>query len=262
MLAILECFSTVERKLSVAEIAVRTGMPRGTAHRIIRTMRHLGLLEQDRQRDQYRLGMKLFELGTTVLANMDLHREAQDRVEALSQASGATVHLSVFDGVNSTVINRSDPDGERVNTIFVLESSPAHASACGKAVLAFQPKEAIERLIERGLARLTPTTIVDPDGLRSELEQIRRQGYAFNNGELKPNVRCVGAPIRNISGQVFAAISVSGPAQRFTDARMAGYADLVVSYADAISAQLGHRPDRALPRPTAGRGRQTELATK
>jgi DNA-binding IclR family transcriptional regulator len=248
MMAILDCFSTVERKLSAAEIALKTGIPRGTVHRIIRTMRDFGLVDQDRDRDQYRLGMKLFELGTTVLANMDLHREATGAVEALTRASGETVHLSIFDGKSSTVINRTDPDGARVNTLFILESSPGHATASGKVALAFQPLAAIERFIARGLARITPKTITDPQALRDELAAIRTRGYAQDNEELAPNVRCVGAPIRNASGSVFAAISVSGQAERFTPERVAAYADLTCHHALSVSLQLGYRPDGALSR--------------
>lgn len=243
MMAIIDCFSTLERKLSVAEIAKKTKMPRGTAHRIIRTMRELGLMEQERQRDHYRLGMKLFEIGTTVLANMDLHREAKSSVEALTRVSGETVHLSVFDGVNSTVINRTDPEGNRVNTLFVLESSPAHATSSGKAALAFQPQSTVDKLISLGLRRIAPNTITDPKVLLAELETIRERGYAIDNEELSPGTKCVGAPIRNASGRVFASISVSGPARRFTPARIEAFSDLVKHYADAVSEQLGYRPN-------------------
>ncbi|MBN9306760.1 MAG: hypothetical protein BGO82_14130 [Devosia sp. 67-54] len=242
MMSILDCFSTLERKLSVAEIAKRTNMPRGTAHRIIRTMRDLGLMEQERQRDQYRLGMKLFELGTTVLANMDLQREAQSSVESLTRVSGEIVHLSVFDGINSTVINRTDPEGKRVNTLFVLESSPAHATSSGKVALAFQSQATLDRFLALGLRRISPNTITDPRVLLEELQTIRANGYAVDNEELTPGTKCVGAPIRSASGRVFAAISVSGPARRFAPERIEAFADLVKHYAEAISAQLGYRP--------------------
>lgn len=242
VMAILDCFSTLERKLSVAEIAKRTNIPRGTTHRIIRTMRDLGLMEQERQRDQYRLGMKLFELGTTVLANMDLHREAQSSVESLTRVSGEIVHLSVFDGLNSTVINRTDPDGKRVNTLFVLESSPAHATSSGKAALAFQAQPTIDKFLSLGLRRVSPNTITDPKVLLGELKAIRTNGYAIDNEEHTPGTKCVGAPIRNASGRVFASISVSGPARRFTPERIQAFSELVRHYAEAISAQLGYRP--------------------
>src|SRR5439155_23359084 len=76
VVSILEAFSTARRAMSLAEIAETSGLPRSTAHRLAASMRELGLLDQDGQRDRYRLGIKLFELGNTALANMDLHREA------------------------------------------------------------------------------------------------------------------------------------------------------------------------------------------
>lgn len=259
MMAIIDCFSTLERKLSVAEIAKRTKIPRGTAHRIIRTMRDLGLIEQERQRDLYRLGMKLFEIGTTVLANMDLHREAKSSVESLTRVSGETVHLAVFDGRNTTVINRTDPEGHRVNTLFVLESSPAHATSTGKAALAFQSDAAIQRFISLGLRRISPNTITDPKLLLEELARIRERGFAVDNEELTPGTKCVGAPIRSASGNVFAAISVSGPSRRFTQERIDAFSDLVKHYAEAISTQLGYRPNEQAEAekvpPVAGTGR-------
>src|SRR5215470_9370836 len=106
---ILDCFSTVNRALSLREICDRTGLPKSTTHRLIASMREVGLLDQDREGDRYRLGLKLFELGNIVLANMDLHREARPFVEALTRVSGHVVHLAVFDGRQAVVIHRSDP---------------------------------------------------------------------------------------------------------------------------------------------------------
>ncbi len=243
MMAVLDCFSTVDRRLSVAEIARRTRIPRGTAHRIIRTMREFGLLEQEREREEYSLGMKLFDLGTTVLSNMDLHREAKADIEALTRASDETVHLSVFDGRNSTVVHRTDKGQNQTNTLYVLDASPAHATASGKAALAFQEARDVDRLIAMGLRRLTPSTITDGESLRVELAEIRNRGYAIDNEELTPGTRCIASPIRNGSGRVFAAISVSGPIRRITPDRTQELSGLVMYYADAISERLGYRPE-------------------
>ncbi|SLK09014.1 IclR family transcriptional regulator [Novosphingobium mathurense] len=241
--AVLDCFSTVEQQLSVAEIAKRIGIPRGTANRIIRTLKELGYLEQERQRDQFRLGMKLFGLGNTVLANMELQHEARSTVEALTRVSGETVHLAVFDGVHSTVINRTDADGSSFNTRYVLEASPAHATSTGKAALAFQSPAEIERFISLGLRRFTEQTIVDPDHLRQELQAIRERGYAFDDGELTDGVKCIGAPIHNSSGRVFAAISISGISDEFTTKKIDLFSSLVVNHADLISSRLGYDPE-------------------
>ena len=241
ILPILECFSTVDRKLAVTEIVKRTGVPRATAHRIISTLREIGFLDQDKERDHYRLGLKFFELGCMVLANMDLHREAKPFVDALARLSGETVNLTVFNGTHSVIINRSEPDRERVNPITTLEAVPAHCSASGKAALAFQEASIIERVISLGLPRFTSTTITDRAALLKELAKIRGTGYAIDNEEHQPGVRCVGAPIRGASGRVFAGLSVTGAARRITPPRFDDLAALVKHHARAISAQLGYR---------------------
>jgi len=242
ILPILECFSTVDRKLAVTEIVKRTGFPRATAHRIVSTLREIGFLDQDKERDHYRLGLKLFEFGSMVLANMDLHREAKPFVDALARLSGEAVNLTVFNGTHSVIINRSEPDyRERVNPITTLEAVPAHCSASGKAALAFQEASIIERVISLGLPRFTSTTITDRAALLKELAKIRGTGYAIDNEEHQPGVRCVGAPIRGASGRVFAGLSVTGAARRITPPRFDDLAALVKHHARAISAQLGYR---------------------
>ena len=91
----------------------------------------------------------------------------------------------------------------------------------------------------------TRNTIVDPGALRRELAAIRARGYSIDNCEHEPDLRCVGAPIRNAAGRVFAAISASGPARRLPDERIPGLAEQVVAHAEAISARLGHVPEKA-----------------
>lgn len=241
-IAVLDCFSTLDRQLSVAAIARQIGIPRGTAHRIIATLRDHGLLEQDRERGNYRLGMKLFEYGTTVLGTMELQREAKSFVEALTKVSGLSVSLCVFDGARSTLVNRTERDGEHANSTVLIEAAPAHCTSTGKSVLAFQPPAIVAKVIALGLMRHTPHTISDRDALLNELALVRERGYAVDDEEHSIGIRCVGAPIRNLSGRVFAAISVSGPARRIPDSRIPELGELVVHYADAISAQLGYRP--------------------
>jgi DNA-binding IclR family transcriptional regulator len=240
---ILDCFSTLDRELSVSEIARRTGMPKSTAHRLADSLKAVGFLEQDGNRDQYRLGLKLFELGSTVLANMPLHREARPFVDSLTKLAGEAVHLCVFDGTHMVTVERAERATSAHNTVTTMEASPCYCTGVGKATLAFQGEAVIEKVIRLGLRPLTRNTIIDPQKLLAELDLTRRRGYAFDDGEHEPGVRCVGAPIRNVAGRVFAAISVTGPARRFPDERIAGLAELVTGHAASISARLGYRGD-------------------
>lgn len=236
VVSILDAFSTSRRSLSLAEVSAVTGFPRSTAHRLAASMRDVGLLDQDGHRDRYRLGLKLFELGNTVLANMDLHREARPLVDALSQVTGHLVHLAVFDGRQAIVIHRVAADSGTPLTL--IEAAPVHCTSVGKAILAFQPAARIDAIIAGGLKRFTDVTITDGRKLRSELKTIRGRGYAFDEGEHQPGIRCVGAPIHDRAGRVVAGLSVSGPARRLKKDQVAELAKIVVHHARLVATRL------------------------
>jgi DNA-binding IclR family transcriptional regulator len=241
VMRVLECFSTRDRALSLGEICVRTGFPKTTTHRLVASLRDVGLLDQDQERDRYRLGLKLFGLGNTVLANMDLHREARPFIDQLTRLSGHSVHLAVFDGRQAVVIHRADPHPEGSPVVFI-EAAPAHCTGVGKAILAFQPSDMLSQLAALGaLVRYTDTTITDPARLAVHLAETRDRGWSVDEGEHQPGLRCVGAPIRDQSGRVFAAISVSAPNRELPQSRVMAAAKLVLHAAQAISVALGWR---------------------
>ncbi len=242
VMRVLDTFSTVERALSLAEICQRTGFPKSTTHRLLASMREAGLLDQARERDRYRLGVKLFSLGNIALANLELHREARPFVEALTRQTGHAVHLAVFDGHRAVVIHRADASTERSQPVTLIEQAPTTCTSVGKAILAFQPAPAIARVIAAGLVRYTDATITEPEALRRDLAETRARGYARDEGEHQPGVRCIGAPIRDMTGQVIAGISVTSPMRRLPARAIAALATVVIHHADAISAALGFRP--------------------
>ena len=256
MLDVLECFSSIDPELSVLQIAQRTGLPRTTVHRLVDSLRAVGSLEQEASRENYRLGLRLFGLGNTALTNMPLHREAAPFVDTLHKLTGEMVHLYVFEGSQMVFVERSF-DRTRPNNVFTtVEASPCHSTGVGKAALAFQPPAVIERVMALGMQRFTRNTIVSPEALRQELAAIRARGYAIDDCEHEPDLRCVAAPVRNSAGRVFAAISVTGNTRRMEQHPTEDLAALVVSHARQISAQLGYQPDaparkrrRAGPRP-------------
>ncbi|WP_288050141.1 IclR family transcriptional regulator [Acidiphilium sp.] len=254
LMRVLDSFSTTDRALSMSEICQRTGYPKSTTHRLLASLRKAGLLDQDGDRDRYRLGLKLFELGNTVLANMDLHREARPYIEMLGRLTDQTVHLAVFDGRHAIVVGRSDPQPDGSGRAF-FESAPAHCTSVGKAVLAHLPPPALDRFIAGGLARFTDTTLTDPAALRADLAATRARGYALDEGEHQPGLRCIGAPIHDVSGRVFAAISVSGPSWKLPTGEAERTAKIVMHTARGISQALGYRGlayERQLPAGAAG----------
>ncbi|SDG71868.1 IclR family transcriptional regulator [Pelagibacterium luteolum] len=240
LVKVLECFSLSDRALSLAEICNRTGFPRSTTHRLLASLRDVGFLEQGKERDRYRLGLKLFALGNTALSSFDIHREAAVTVNSLRRLAGHTVHLAMFDGFRAVVIRRADPTVENTTPSTFLENAPAHCTSVGKAILAWQSEEVIDRLIEAGLPKFTPDTISDPVALREELAIIRERGYAIDDGEHLPGLRCIGAPIRNFQGQVIAGISISGPTWQMPKENIPDLAKVVVYHANQITENLAN----------------------
>ena len=240
VLLILECFSRDERDLGLADLASRTGLPKATTHRLLASLKAIGFIEQHHGGDRYRLGMKLFELGSVVLANMELPREAQPFVDRLAGMTGATVHLCVFDGAQAVFVDRRHADNVTRNTLTLLEGAPVHCTAVGKAILAFQPPRIVERIAAQGLIAFTPRTITTAKALCAELARIRERGWAIDDAEHQPGLRCVAAPVRNGSGRVIAAISVSGAADQITPGKDEIHGRLVTGIASELARRLGY----------------------
>jgi len=241
MASILGSFSTVSRSLSLTQIAQAAGLPRATANRMLGTLREIGFIQQNARNGLYSLGIRLFELGSLALSNMDLMREAKPFMDRLSRLTGEAVHLGVFDGSSVVVVEREAPQ-ERVASrqLSEVESAPAYCTGLGKAVLAFQEPAVVERIVAGGLSPFTAQTLTSAQALEADLALTRGRGYAVDNAEYQVWVRCVAAPIRNANGQVFAAVSVTGAADRITPARTAQLSEMVVHTAGAISRHLGH----------------------
>jgi DNA-binding IclR family transcriptional regulator len=245
MMDVLSCFSTVHRSFGLAQIASAAGLPRATAHRMLAALREIGFIEQDGRSGNYSLGIRLFELGSLALANMDLLREAKPHMDRLSRLTGQPAHLGLFNGYAVVVVEREEPDDRPTRALPDTETAPAHCTGVGKAVLAFQGEDVVDRVIEAGLKAYTANTIATRERLLPDLATIRARGYSIDDCEHQIWVRCVAAPVRNASGHVFAAISVTGPADRMTMERLEQLAPVVVQTADTISRQLGYVPATA-----------------
>jgi len=210
--AIVEAFGTNDVLLSLADLARRTELPKSTVHRIANRLVAQQWLE--RVDAQYRLGIRLFELGQLFeLQRFRLRETALPFMEDLYEATHEIVNLAVLDDDEMVYIEKIS--GHRRVPIETRLGCrmPAHCTALGKAVLAFADPDAIERVITAGLPAKTPHSITDPTALRKQLKEIAMKRVAIDKGEYMPNVVCVAAPIFNGNKPV-AAISVTGPAPR------------------------------------------------
>lgn len=236
---ILEAFES-DRGMSVTKISKILNLPKSSVHEILSTLVTEGILEKDFDSSTYHLGIKLFELGNRARSNLEIRKVATPYLKELNARFDETVHLTVLDNQEVLYIECFEST-KRLRTYSVIGvRAPLYCTAVGKAILAFLPLDEIDEIIKvKGLEKFTENTITDRNVLLQELEKIVLAGYAVDNMEHEDGVRCVGAPIRNYSGKVFASISVSGPSQRVTLENIPEIAELVIATASDISRKLG-----------------------
>jgi IclR family transcriptional regulator, KDG regulon repressor len=244
--AILNAFSADEHELGVTEIADRLGLHKSTVHRFMVNLDAAGMVERNSRTGRYRLGMRIFELGGLVKQRMNLWDEALPFLESLVRDTGETGHLAVLDGGEAIYIERVEARRALRVPSAIGRGYPAHATNLGKVLLAdLEPERLAEIVRERGLAAYTPHTIVDPIALEHELRRIRERGYAVDNEEYDEGLRCIGAPVRDHSGRVVAALGIGGPVTRITPARVEELSTLVIAAATGLSRRLGAHQSEA-----------------
>lgn len=224
--------------LGPTEVAQRVGVPRSTAHRIMSALAERGFLERD-EAGRYRLGAVLLLLASHVELHMDLRRAALPVLRELNAETGETVNLNVIYQGQRLCIEKIDSPHELRAQLQVGNRTPLHAAAASRVLLAFLPP-AEQAAYLSDLRPVTDRTLVDPERLREELENIRRLGYATSCGEAVPGVASVAAPVRDYTGRVVASISVGGPSVRFPPERMPALIESTLRAAGRISTRLGH----------------------
>src|SRR6266849_2049986 len=169
---LLKAFSEAEIEIGISDLAKRLGVAKSTVHRLAVTLVSESMLEQNPDTGKYRLGIALFRLGALVRHRMDLSIEARHLLRELREKANETVHLAVLDGSEIMYIfNLESTQAIRMRSDIGVRK-PAYCTAEGQAMLAFQPLDAVERVIRAGLAPRTPQTITDPAGLRKALDAV------------------------------------------------------------------------------------------
>jgi IclR family acetate operon transcriptional repressor len=230
----------------LSSIARATGLHPTTTLRLLESLRSRGFVRQ--RRGLYEIGPRAFEVGSSFLNRISLRHEAQELVEELATRMSETANLGVL--VDGQVLYLAIAQAQRELGIQASPGGrhPAHCTALGKAMLAGLPWEEVEAILEAHPPEpLTPATLVDPEALRRELARVARQGYAVDAEERTPGVVCLAAPIRDLTGSVVAAISISGPKLRLPSRRIPALAREVIDIGNKASEILG-APDAALGR--------------
>ncbi|MEW6665964.1 MAG: IclR family transcriptional regulator [Thermodesulfobacteriota bacterium] len=238
-LEVLQTFSEDKPTLSLTEISTRLGTHKSSISRIMATLTAEGFVEKNPGGRGFRLGLKIVDLANRALGGLDLRSHASPYMEALAERVQEMVHLSVLDQNQIVYVEKK---GERQGLTVgskVGGRNPAHASAMGKILLAGLAADELSRVLKSGpLERLTPNTITDLRELIVEIEAVRKNGYAVDNEESFPGIRCVAAPICSRNGRVVAAISATVPVQRMGEKRMKEIRAEVMETARLISERV------------------------
>lgn len=249
---ILEVFPRLGPELGVSDVARALGLKKATAHRLLAALRHRGFVTQDPASRQYRLGMKLWELGSLATSQVDWVDRVKPHLERLTERSGETTHLAVLSDGQVLYVDKVESSRSLRMPSQVGRRLPVHCTGVGKALTAFLPDEVLASLTtRRGMGRYTDRTITDPARLREELALVRARGYAVDDEEIEEGLVCIAAPVRDHSTHVVAAVSIAGPSARLRPDAVTAHAADVVAAAAAISAALGC-PEDLLPRDRGG----------
>jgi IclR family transcriptional regulator, KDG regulon repressor len=240
-LAILELLSHSDRPMSLTQIATELGIVKSNVHRLMQALMETRYVIRHEESGAYSSSIRLWELGSAVLAKLDLRRHAERQMDELLELTGESVHLSVLDRGAVVYVHKL----ESLNPVRAYTQIggrvPAYCVATGKALLAYC-SEAVLAEMSRHLQPHTPSTICLPAQFLKEMKKIRQQGYAVNRGEWREGVWGIAAPILDARRVAIASIGVSGPAQRIRKCNIRQCAEQVRAAAAEISKAFGSQP--------------------
>lgn len=238
-----------DRRSTLTEIAMRAGMPPSTAHRLLMTLQSHRFADFDENSQDWMIGVEAYRIGAGFLNRINIVEAAQPIMHDLVNETGETANLAVADDGDVIFVSQVETPNPIRAFFRPGTRSQMHASGAGKALLAQMSQHNLEALLQKkGLPEFTETTFTKPDLLFSELKQIRKQGWAFDDEERHEGMRCVAAPVFGAHGNALAAISVSGPSARFTEPRIADFSAAVRRAATRLTQEVGGDADTHQPK--------------
>ncbi len=245
---LLKVFRSREADLGVSELARRLGLGKSTVHRMLTTLVAEGLIEQDPRTGGYRLGIVMFELGQAVRVHMDLHAAVGQVLSELRAQTGESSQVGVLDGHEVVYVDRL----ESAHSLRLFTETgrrvPVHCTSSGKVLLAYLPEARRHAVLRTApLTALTPHTITSREQLVAELARVRQRGWAEAINEREIGIASIAAPVRDVTGEVVAAISIGVPLARCNVMALRRLAPTIVEAAEAASRRLGWSPEMSVP---------------
>ena len=241
-LTILEVLSDCNDGLGITEISSLVNLHKSTVHRLLSTLIYKGYVVQDEESSKYKITFKLFELGSKKVHKLDLLEISRPYTKMLMESVNEVVHLIIREETDIVYIDKVEANNTISMASRIGKRNPMYCTATGKAILAYLPEEEIREVWNKSkIVKLTKKTNTDFILFKKELQEVKKNGYAIDDEENEIGVKCVGAPIFNIKGEVVAAISVTGPVTRITDDKIDFISNEVMKCTNQISKEMGYK---------------------
>ncbi|MDO5706026.1 MAG: IclR family transcriptional regulator [Paracoccus sp. (in: a-proteobacteria)] len=236
---VLAALADEGRGITLTRLAARLDQPTSSLHRVLVTLEGRGLAEMDPMTQHWSVGAEAFRIGSAFVRRNALVERARPILQALVDETGETANLGVA-RTGSVLFLAQAETPEMIRACIPPGTlAPMHASGIGKALLAHQTVDELRGHLGAGLARFTPQTLTALPDLMAALEQVRARGFALDDEERTPGMRCIAAPVFDLTGRAVAGMSVSGPLTRMGNGRITALADCVMQGAADLSRHLG-----------------------
>jgi len=240
-LKILDVLADRDEPIGLTELATTMGLDSSTVYRLLHTLRVHGYARQGGRDRRYRLGPKAIELGQKALQKFTLLEKGRPFLRELADEVEETATLVGLVGSSTVCLSKRERPGFLAFSPRIGAVAPPHCTATGKAVIAHLPESELQHLLESiELQKLTENTITRRGVLKKHLSMVREQGYAVDNEEYHPGIRCVAAPVFDHNGAVVGSIGISASASRLTPDRVERVAPLVMDIGNRLSQSMGY----------------------
>jgi len=230
------------KEMRLQEIANELNMYKSTIHRLISELCMHNYVGRDDITKKYRLGLKFLDISSYVIENLDIRKAARKSMEEINNITKETVHLAILLDNKAIYIDKKESHHSIRMYSQVGKDVPLYCTGIGKAILAYQPPEILSNLLESiTFHKYTKSTIVSRKQLLTEIDEIKKNGYALDNEEHEENIGCIAVPIRDYTKKVIASISVTAILYRMKLEDLLEYKNIILEKSYEISKKLGYK---------------------
>jgi DNA-binding IclR family transcriptional regulator len=239
-LTILEVVAKSKNGYTFSQLAQQLDFPKSSIHSLLVTFERLGYLQRLESSGRYVAGLNLVRIATVASHGITLRQKAGPLLCELTQRTGLTAHIAILENKEALLVAKVEPSGTVPVATWIGKRIDYHCTSLGKALIAWRREDEIDELVkERRMLRHNENTISSLTRLKQELMRTRQAGYAVDDEEEEIGFRCIGAPVLGVSGEVEAAVSVSGTVEQIRTEDVPHMGALVQEAAFEMSRRLG-----------------------